>query len=446
MLGYWVCCIFFIMSSSAFAIEFAELEDLVLKSSIEIKNQEILQHQSKRQYYQQAIDSFLPSLDARLFTQKSRRKADNVFSNFSVDSEWQNGIQLGGQYTFLNNSQGYHQFKASQASFYQQKRETHSVRMQRLVSLTKTFLDYSKTCRQIEILNELIKIDSKTLADTNKRFQRGVLPRSEVRRARFRHLDLINELESRLTSKKTLIFEIRKMIGHDHDIHELVPMKVDQSINLSKYPLPNRTSLPQYLSQALEQNDTVKSLGHSIESAQFQKVASGMRLAPRLSLDLNYTYFQEHTVDFWADDKQSSFSSLIKLEIPLFESSQNYTDIAIAGLNKQLQMGRLKQTQIEIKENLKILIEQIDFLFQKIKRDRDQLTLSEKILNASEIKYQQGSLELRFLIEDQRFFQRQQLQTLESSYEYLKMYVEFHSIINSAQSISMNDLIRGQEG
>lgn len=428
------------------ALEFSELEHIILKSSVEIKNQELLQQQSHKRYIQQSIDSFLPSMNASLFTQKSRRKADNTFSNFSVDSEWQNGLSIGGRYTLLNNSQGYHQFRATQYNFYQQRRQTQSLIMQKLVAMTKTYLEYSKMTHQIEIIKNLLKLDDKTLKTTQRRFEKGASPQSEVRRAKFRHLDLENELESKLAGQRTQLYQIKKLIGIDQSVNNLIPFQVGQSLALDQYPSPQKNELNSYLAQALQKNDTIQSLAHSVDSASYQKSANKLTLAPRLSLDLNYTYFQEHNVDFWADDKQSSFTSLIKLEIPLFESSQNYTNISLAGLNQQIQKGRLKQSQIELKENLNILLEQIDFYSRKIARDKEQLTLSEKILKASELKYNRGNLALRDLIEDQRFYQRQQIQTLDSSFEYLKYYVEFQSLINSAHTISMHKIIQGNKG
>jgi outer membrane protein TolC len=444
MLGRVILYIVMIFCSNVSAMELLELENLVKESSNEIQGQRFRQDQAETQYYQQAIDSFLPSVQARLFSQKSRRKADNIFSNFSVDTEWQNGLELAGQYTFLNNSQGYHQFKARQFSYYQQKSQTYNFVMQRLLRLSQLYLDYSRSYYQVEILEQLVSLDERTLKKSQQRYRNGITGKSEVDRAKFRHLDLINEVEIQKTALKNNLNEIQKLVGLDVKINELTPFKLEKSFNFQNYKNISSENIDSYVSQALNQNDALKSLKHAIQNAHYQKSANKMRLAPRLSLNLNYAYFQEHTVDFWADDKQSSFSSLIKLEIPLFESTRNYSDISVAGMTEQIRLTDLRQRQISIRENINTVINQINFFQRKIKRDQEQLSLSKEILATSEKKYSRGSLALRDYLEDQRFYQRQQIQTLNSSIEYLKFYIEFQSLTNSAKNISIHNILMGQ--
>lgn len=444
MLGRWVLYIVMIFSSSVSAMDLLELENLVKASSNEIQGQKIRQDQAEREYYQQAIDSFLPSVQARLFSQKSRRKADNIFSNFSVDTEWQNGIEIAGQYTFLNNSQGYHQFKARQFSFYQQRSQTYNFVMQRLLRLAQLYLDYSRNYYQVEILEELVKLDEKILRKSQQRFRNGITGKSEVDRAQFRHLDLVNEVESQKTALNNTQIEIQKLVGLDIKIEKLSPIPMEKRFNFKKYDLVTADKIDEYVQKALDENDALKSIKHSIQNAHYQKTANKLRLAPRMSLNLNYAYFQEHTVDFWADDKQSSFSSLLKFEVPLFESTRNYTDISLSGMTEQIRLADLRQRQINVRENLNSIINQINFYQRKIKRDQEQLQLSKSILVTSEKKYSRGSLPLRDFIEDQRFFQRQQIQTLNSSIEFLKFYIEFQSITNSAKNISLHNILMGE--
>lgn len=422
-------------------MDLKELESIVKRSSNEIQGQRIREEIAQREYYQQAFDSFLPSLQARLFSQKSRRKADNIFSNFSVDTEWQNGIEFTGQYTFLNNSQGYHQFKARQYSFYQQKGQTNSTVMQRLLLLAQLYLDYSRSYYQAKILEELVKLDERVLKKSKLRFRNGVAGKSEVDRAQFRHLDLINEYERIRTSIDNSRYDIQRLVGQDLKIENLIPFQMEKRFNFDKYDTIKIDQINNYVLKAINENDSLRSIKNSIQAARYQKTVNKLKLAPRLSLNLNYSYFQQRNLEFWGEDKLSSFSSLFKIEVPIFESTKNYTDIALSGMTEQIRMTELRQQQINLRSRLKMIVNQIVFYQTKIKRDQKQLALSKDILLTSEKKYSRGSLPLRDFLEDQRFFQRQQIQTLNSCFDFLRHYIEFKTITNSAKNISIHEIL-----
>lgn len=424
----------------------AELERHLLKHSNPIaqKNKERLS--AKINQSQTFRDSYLPSISAGLFSEKSDIKSrfGNTFIEFENPIE--NGINANLNYSLINDFQGYHLYQSAKFRAEGQNKNWLYEKNQNILTLGRLYLELCKIDYQLELLNQLLSIDQKTQKTTQARFNKGLSPRSELNRAKFRSLDIKDEIASLNLKKLESINELQKLFNIPFDFSKFEPIAKDKIQKIQNSWLKETPKINTALVEIETKNDQLQQQKLNLEEKKNDRLSQLMRLSPRLSFDLNHRYFKQREVDFWNDDRLEETRAVLSLNIPLFEGLNRYTDIQQARIQEEIGLYQLRQTHIGLRESIKTTIGQTNFFIQKIQRDNEQLKLSESILNASLKKYQLGSASLRDLVEDQRFHQRQLIQLIDSQFEFLKKYIEYQSYIISGNNYSVAKLLLGEKG
>lgn len=424
----------------------SELERHLLKHSNPIaqKNKELIS--AKINQSQTFRDSYLPTISANLFSEKADTKTRFGNTFLEINNPVENGINANLNYSLINNFQGYHQYQSAKFRSEGQNKNWLFEKNQNILSLGKLYLELCKIDYQLKLLNQLLSIDHKTQKTTQARFNKGLSPRSELNRAKFRSLDIKDEIATLNLRRLESINNMQKLFNIPFDFSKFSPIAKDKIQKIQKSWLDENPKINIALMAIESKNDRLQQQKLNLKEKKNDRLAQLMRLSPRLTIDLSHRYFQQREVDFWNNDHLEETRAILSLNIPLFEGLNRYTDIQQARIQEEIGLYQLRQTHIGLRESIKTTIGQTNFFIQKIQRDNEQLKLSESILNTSLRKYQLGSASLRDLVEDQRFHQRQLIQLIDSQFEFLKKYIEYQSYIISGNNYSVAKLLLGEKG
>ncbi|MCF7885464.1 MAG: TolC family protein [Candidatus Marinimicrobia bacterium] len=319
------------------------------------------------------------------------------------------GFGINYNQTLYDGGGWWNQIKLAKNSYANALVSKKQTRQNLTAYITQQYYSILKAKKLLNVYESSLKTSQQQLKKTKEMYELGQVAKKDYLKAKVQEgndkLNIIQQ-KSQITSLKN---ELARLMGVENN---------EFSIIEKKYKTPSQYEEESALQKAMDNNIELQSLEHQRKNAQLRYNIAQSNLLPNLSTSLSYSKGGSKADRLYSDfDKFWNTSIGLNLSIPLFQGFSTRTNIQQAQINYKQYGSRIKSKKLEIRKQVKNIIEEIETYNEMLEVNQLNLESAQEDLRSAREMYRLQSATMLEVLDAQANLTQARSNLISTKYE-----------------------------